>query len=168
MHGSFIVVTISIVSLIGLASCAKKEAPAPPPEQSSMMPGHPDIQMPAAEEMKIIVPDDIRTKWKGVILTVMDRETMNVRDYTVSIGRKFVIPGSKIEVQAGEFLPDLKIDGNIYTTSSSDLLNPAIRVLITEDGKEIFKGWLFQKFPSVHPFKHQKFGITLKEPVDSL
>ncbi len=133
-----------------------------------MMPGHPDIQMPAPEEMKIIVPDDVRAKWKGVILTVMDRETMDAMDYTVAVGGKLAIPGSKIEVQAGEFLPDLKIDGNVYTTSSPDLLNPAIRVLITEDGKEIFKGWLFQKFPSVHPFKHQKFGITLKEPVDTL
>jgi len=132
------------------------------------MSGHPDIQMPAPGEMKIIVPDDVKTRWKGVILTVMDRESRNARDYTVPIGGKFAIPGSKIEVQTGEFLPDLKIDGNLYTTSSSDLLNPAVRVLITEEGKEIFEGWLFQKFPSIHPFKHQRFGITLKAPVDTL
>lgn len=168
MYKRSIILTLFIVSITGLTSCTKKESPMPPPEQKSMMSGHGDIQMPAAEEMKVIIPDDIKTKWKGVRLTVMDRETTDPKDYTIAVGGRFVIPNSKIDIQTGEFLPDLKIDGNIYTTASSELLNPAIHVLITEDGKEIFKGWLFQKFPSVHPFKHQRFGITLKEAVTTL
>ncbi len=170
---------VLLIFIAGLVSCTKKEAPAPPPparEQQSMTPesgmppmsGHGDIQMPATEEMKVIVPDDIKSKWKGVVLMVIDKETTAAKDYPVRLSGRFTIPGSKIEVQVEEFLPDLKIDGNIYTTETSELLNPAIHVLITEDGKELFKGWLFQKFPSVHPFKHQKFGITLKEPLATL
>ena len=132
------------------------------------MAGHGDVQMPKAEEMKVVVPEDIKSKWKGVVFTIIDRESNSAKDYTVQLNGKVTIPDSKIEVQTEEFLPDLKIDGNIYTTETYNLLNPAIHVLITEDGKEIFKGWLFQKFPSVHPFKHQRFGITLKEAVTKL
>ena len=168
MYKRSIILTLFIVSITGFTACTKKEPPKPPPEQPSMMHGHADIQLPTTEEMKVIIPDDVKAKWKGVRLTVMDRETMSAADYTVPLGGRIAIPGSKIEIKTEEFLPDLKIEGKIYTTASSDLLNPAIHVLITEDGKEIFRGWLFQKFPSVHPFKHQRFGITLKEPVAAL
>jgi len=169
----YIFLLIAVVSMTGFISCAKQEPPPPPPpkEETSMMQGatgHGDIRMPAAEEMKIMVPEDVKTKWKGVILTVVDNETKAARDYTLQLGGKLAVPGSQIEVQAEEFLPDLKIEGNIYTTATSDLLNPAIHVMVTEGGKEIFKGWLFQKFPTVHPLKHQRFGITLKEPLTHL
>jgi hypothetical protein len=162
-------VTLSIIYLIGLNACTKKEQPQPPPpQQQSMMPAHGDIEMPASEDMKVIIPDAIKGKWKGVILTVIDKQTANGKDYNIPIGGKVAISGSNIEVQAGDFLPDLKIEGNIYSSDSTQLLNPAIHVEIKEGGKELFKGWLFQKFPSVHPFKHERFSITLKEPVSAL
>ena len=160
-----VTLTLFIAFTISITACAKKEPPPSPPQQQPMMQGHTDIQMPSSEEMKVIVPDNIRERWKGVILTVVDRQTMDMRDYNVPAGGRVMISNSNIEIQTKEFLPDLKIDGNIYTTASTELLNPAIHVIIKEDGKELFKGWLFQKFPSVHPFKHQKFSITLKEPV---
>ncbi len=164
-----ILFTFCIIYLIGLNACTKKEQPKPPPpEQQSMMPAHGDIEMPASEDMKVIIPDAIKGKWKGVILTVIDKQTTNGRDYNIPIGGKVAISGSNIEVQTGDFLPDLKIGGNIYSTESTELLNPAIHVEIKEGGKEVFKGWLFQKFPSVHPFKHERFSITLKEPVSAL
>jgi hypothetical protein len=162
-------VTLSIIYLIGLNACTKKEQPQPPPpQQQSMMPAHGDIEMPASEDMKVIIPDAIKGKWKGVILTVIDKQTANSKDYNIPIGGKIAISGSNIEVQTGDFLPDLKIEGNIYSSDSTQLLNPAIHVEIKDGGKELFKGWLFQKFPSVHPFKHERFSITLKEPVSAL
>ena len=173
MYKRFIILTLLVTAITGLSSCSKKESPPPEPpkEQSSTMQDHPDhvdIQMPPAEHMKVIIPPDVKSKWKGVILTVTDKNDLGMKDYIVPISGSLIIPGSKIEVKAGDFLPDLKIDGNIYTTSSSDLLNPAIYIIVNEGGKEIFSGWLFQKFPNIHPFKHQRFGITLKEPVTSL
>ncbi|MEK6584114.1 MAG: DUF2155 domain-containing protein [Nitrospirota bacterium] len=162
---------LTILTIFILSSCTKKEQPQPqppPPEQQSMMPAHGDIEMPASEDMKVIIPDAIKGKWKGVILTVIDKQTANAKDYNIPIGGKVAISGSNIEVQTGDFLPDLKIEGNIYSSDSTQLLNPAIHVEIKEGGKELFKGWLFQKFPSVHPFKHERFSITLKEPVSAL
>ncbi|MBI5194411.1 MAG: hypothetical protein HZA08_13360, partial [Nitrospirae bacterium] len=71
-------VTLSIIYLIGFYACTKKEQPKPPPpEQQSMMPAHGDIEMPASEDMKVIIPDAIKGKWKGVILTVIDKQTAN-------------------------------------------------------------------------------------------
>jgi len=162
-------VTFSIIYMIGLNACAKKEQPQPRPhEQQSMAPEHVDIQMPASEHMKIVIPNEIKGKWKGVILTVMDKQTMNGRDYNILIGDKFSISGSNIEVQTGAFLPDLQITDKVYSTASGELNNPAIQVEVKEGGKEIFKGWLFQKYPTVHPFKHERFSITFKEPVSAL
>ena len=163
------ILTILTIFILILPSCTKKEQPQPPPpEQQSMMPAHGDIEMPASEDMKVIITDAIKGKWKGVILTVIDKQTANTKDYNIPIGGKVAISGSNIEVQTGDFLPDLKIEGNIYSSDSTQLLNPAIHVEIKEGGKEVFKGWLFQKFPSVHPFKHERFSITLKEPVSAL
>lgn len=163
------ILTILTILILILPSCTKKEQPQPPPpEQQSMMPAHGDIDMPASDDMKVIIPDAIKGKWKGVILTVIDKQSMNGKDYNIPIGGKVSISGSNIEVQTGDFLPDLKIEGNIYSSDSTQLLNPAIHVEIKDGGKEVFKGWLFQKFPSVHPFKHERFSITLKEPVSAL
>ena len=164
-----ILFTLCIIYLIGLNSCTKKEQAQPSPhEQQAMMPAHRDIQMPSLEQMKIVIPNEIKGKWKGVILTVMDKQTMNGRDYNVPIGDKFSISGSNIEVQTGAFLPDLQITDNVYSTASGELNNPAIQVEVKEGGKEILKGWLFKKYPTVHPFKHERFSITLKEPVSAL
>lgn len=173
MYKQFIILFLLVTSITSLLSCSKKESPPPEPpkEQSATMPDRPDhvdIQMPPAEHMKVIIPSDVKSKWKGVILTVTDKNDLGIKDYTVPISGSLTIPGSKIEIKVGDFLPDLKIDGNIYTTTSSDLLNPAIHVVVKEGEKEIFSGWLFQKFPNIHPFKHQRFGITLKEPVTNL
>ena len=161
--------TLSIIFMFSLNACTKKEQPQQRPhEQQTMMPSHADIQMPSSEDMKIVIPNEIKGKWKGVILTVMDKQTMNGKDYNIPIGAEFTIPGSNIDVQTGAFLPDLQIEDNIYSTVSAELNNPAIQVEVKEDGKEIFKGWLFQKYPTVHPFKHERFSITLKEPVSAL
>ena len=161
-------ISLSIIYLVSFNACTKKEQPKRRPhEQQTMMPSHADVQMPSSEHMKIVITDEIKNKWKGIIITVMDKQTMNGRDYPIAIGGNLKISGSNIEVQTGAFLPDLQIEDNIYSSVSAELNNPAIQVEVKEGGKEIFKGWLFQKYPTVHPFKHERFSITLKEPVSA-
>ncbi len=160
---------LSIIYMLSLSACTKQEQPQPSsPGQRSIIPGHSNVQMPSAGQMKIVISDEIKGKWKGVVLTVMDKQTMSGTDYNVTIGSKFTISGSNIEVQTGTFLPDFQIADNVYSTASAELNNPAIQVEVTEGGKEIFKGWLFQKYPTVHPFKHERFFLSLKEPVSAL
>jgi len=66
------------------------------------------------------------------------------------------------------FLTDLNIhNDNVSTSMSNNPENPAAHVSIYEDGKEVFDGWLFSEFPGMHPFKHARYGVTLKAGVPS-
>lgn len=120
-------------------------------------------------EPKTIIPDDIRKKWKGIKLIVEDRQRRSMDEYSVNIGDEFIIPQSKMIIQVVEFLPDLKIDerqeGTVFTSETNELKNPAVHLVIKEEGKIVFKGWLFSLFPDIHPFRHERFGIILKEPI---
>jgi hypothetical protein len=53
------------------------------------------------------------------------------------------------------------MEGIIITSSTNELLNPAAKVNITENGSLIFKGWLFSKFPNTHAVTLPKYGFSL-------
>jgi hypothetical protein len=42
-----------------------------------------------------------------------------------------------------------------------------VRIIVFEGEEEIFKGWLYSKFPAIHPFQHERYGLLLKEGVKS-
>jgi len=83
----------------------------------------------------------------------------------VELGKTLQIPNSKLTVEVMEFLPDMKIENSTFTSATNEPNNPAVHVIVKEEGKEIFKGWLFSLFPTIHPFKHDQIGMTLKEGV---
>ena len=51
------------------------------------------------------------------------------------------------------------------TSRSNNPENPAAQIEVFQGGKEIFHGWLFAKYPAVHPLTHDKYGVTLLEGV---
>jgi hypothetical protein len=85
----------------------------------------------------------------------------------VALGQRLKIPGSAIDVEVLDFLPDLTITNSTFTSVSNEPNNPSVHVIVREGDKEIFKGWLFSLFPTIHPFQHAQFGVTLKEGVPS-
>jgi hypothetical protein len=84
---------------------------------------------------------------------------------TAKLGTDLQIAGSTLTVHVGEFLPALQVGGNEVTSVSNDPVNPAVFVTILDGGHEVFKGWLFAKFPEMQPFEHPKYRITLIEGV---
>ncbi len=47
-------------------------------------------------------------------------------------------------------------------TSASDKPdNPAVEVLVKEDGVEIFRGWLFSLYPEAQAIQHPRFTFAL-------
>jgi hypothetical protein len=36
---------------------------------------------------------------------------------------------------------------------------------VLEEDKELFKGWLYSKFPAIHPFEHPKYAVMLKNGI---
>ena len=125
--------------------------------------GHP--QMGSGGRL-IRVPDEVNGKWQAVKLRVEEKSGGRPPQvFTVKLGGQFDIPGSKLQVRVGEFLPALQVSGNEVTSASNNPTNPAVMVTVLESGKEAFKGWLFSKFPEMQPFEHPIYRITLVEGV---
>lgn len=156
----------------------------PGPGQSSLPPDHPPVGAQAADAQPsdgpsapaghpqmggsrlIRVPDAVKGKWQAVKLQVEEKSGGNPPQvFTVQLGGQLDIPGSKLRVRVGEFLPALQVNGNEVTSASNNPTNPAVMVTVSEDGKETFKGWLFGKFPEMQPFEHPTYRITLIEGV---
>lgn len=110
----------------------------------------------------VVVPPDVQSKWKAVLIEVVNKETSEQKDYVVNINQDFVIPNTKIRLNVLTFLPDFSMSLREITSLSNELRNPAAKIVIYEDGTKIFEGWLFQKLPTVHPFVHKVYAIRLK------
>jgi Uncharacterized protein conserved in bacteria (DUF2155) len=134
---------------------------APPGAQ--MPPGHPQI---SGAGRPVRVPDSVKGKWAAVKLRIQEKAGGGEPQViTAQLGSNFQIAGSSLTVHVGEFLPALQVGGNEVTSVSNDPVNPAVFVTIQDGGKEVFKGWLFAKFPEMQPFEHPKYRITLIEGV---
>jgi hypothetical protein len=148
--------------LCSFAGCKKKE------EKPQLPPGHPSMEgmptvmpnMPKVERT-VVVSKEITAKWKAVKLVVENKAAMTTKEYTVNIGSELVIPNTKMTVKVLNFLPDFKMTDKEFTSVSNKPNQPAARVLITENGKEIWSNWLFSLQPGMHPFAHEKIGIKL-------
>ena len=138
--------------------------PVTPEEEQAAAHGKMDVSS-SAKKGSTVVPPEVQGKWKAATFIIVDRERSGAEEVIIPLGGHHDLDGGKLRISAIEFLPDLRIDNNIYTSMSNDPNNPASRVVITEGGKEVFDGWLFAEFPQVHKFEHPRFGITLKEGV---
>ena len=188
MNKKSILILVAVCILVSLWACQKKEEQPVPkaPIQSPMaqpsdlnqpMPPHgqmaaPNSQMAAShgdavkkEQKTVQVPEDVKKSWGKVKLVVMDKAAKKSKEYVVDLGSELVIPGTDLKVAVGEFLPDFKIMGSSITSGSNEPNNPGVRVEVFEKGKSIFKGWLYSKFPDMHPFEHDKYGLNLKEGI---
>jgi hypothetical protein len=116
-------------------------------------------------ELKIAVPDSVKGKWGAVKIVVEDKSTKKQQEFTVKLNSEFKIPNSTLKIAVGEFLPEFKMSADTVTSASNEPNNPAVRVKVYEGDKEIFKGWLYSKFPTIHPFEHPKYSLHLKEGV---
>lgn len=162
-----------LLIIVTNVACQKKEEAAPPPPQPPAAQGPMASQGAPADIPRIegggvtVVPDAVKGKWKAVVLVVEDKGQRQAKEYTVDLGKELSIPNSQLVVNVIDFLPDLTIANSTFTSVSNEPNNPAVHVTIREGDKEIFKGWLFSLFPTIHPFQHAQFGVTLKEGVPS-
>jgi hypothetical protein len=161
---------LSVILVSGLvlsfAGCKKKE------EKPQLPPGHPSMEsgmptgtgMPAAMpkiDRMVTVSKEVSTKWPAVKLSVEDKVAKAKKEYTIAVGSELAVPNTKIKVKVLAFLPDFKMGDKEITSASVKPNNPAVQVVVTEPGKEEWKGWLFSLIPSIHPFSHEKLAITL-------
>ena len=163
------IVLVVIFALISTA-CQKEQASVPEAPQIPLAqpPQNLPAQTPAISgDAPVVISEAVRQRWKAVILLIDDKESDTSKEYTVLLRDKLLIPDSNVTIKVNEFLPDLKIEGNTFTSGSDELLNPSVHIQVIEKGDEIFSGWLFQLFPTVHPLRHDRFNIILQAPVSA-
>ncbi len=161
MKVKVVAVTAGALLVLSFGACKKKEEPLP---QAQMPPGVHEITMPKGEQ-RIVVPDYVQGKWAAVKIEVLDKTTNKKDVVTIGLGSEYSIPGTDLKIKVGDFLPDFRMDGLTITSASGELNNPAVHVTVYEGEKEIFSSWLYSNFPSIHPFKHDKYSLTLVEAV---
>ena len=113
----------------------------------------------------VVVPGQVQGKWKAVVIAVVNKQTNEKKDYVVGINKDFTLPNSKIKIKVLNFLPNFSMSPQGITSLSNESKNPAAQIIVYEDNKNVFEGWLFEKFPQVHPFQHKVYAIVLKNQI---
>lgn len=170
---SRIIVLIAVFALVfSVAACSKQdEAPITADKSGSSLPqGHPaaggDAGGPIiAPVTQILVPEGVKGVWGSALIAFEDKSSGSSKDIKIPLNSEYTIEGSGLKLVVGDFLPDFRMDGSTITSSSPDPNNPAIQIKVVEGEEEIFSGWLYARFPAIHPFLHEKYGITLKAGV---
>ncbi len=171
-----LLLTVLFAFTVAGAACKKKEPPPPVPAQGMPGQGMPGQGMPGGPgaphgmmgggpEKKIVVPDSVKGKWRAVKIEVDYKKTNAKKTFTVALNSDFKIPDTDMTLKVGEFLPQFTMTADTITSSSPNLENPAVGVDVVQGGKNIFHGWLYTKFPDIHPFQNDAIGLKLIEPV---
>ena len=124
--------------------------------------GHPAAPDVKKVQREVFVPDAVKGKWKSVKILVgvkADEEKNEVK--IVELGSSFMIGDSGIKVTVGSFFPNFVMDQTRYTSMDNQLINPAVEMTVEENGKNIYKGWAFEKHPTLYAFEHAKFSLQL-------
>jgi Uncharacterized protein conserved in bacteria (DUF2155) len=143
-----------VLALAMATGCSNKEEPkkgeaAPSPAQG------------AKKESVVVVPENVKGKWKSVKIAITDKTVNKEAIYTVAIGGQFAIPNTNLSIKVENFLPHFTMEGTTLTSQSNEPKNPAAQVRIYENGTEIFKGWLFSLYPTTHALQHPRYGFSL-------
>lgn len=110
---------------------------------------------------RLVVPPDVTAAYSAIQLGWRDAQSGKEGVLDVPIGGRAILPGSPLEVRADVFLPAFTMSSDAITSTGIGQENPAARIAVLDGGREIFAGWIFTRFPDVHPFQHPRFSLRL-------
>lgn len=154
-----------VVAALLLSACRERGRPDP---AVHMAPSH-DVEQAAGQggqgEQKVPtrleVPPEVQAVYSGVRLSWKDSGNSQEGVIEVPLGGVGKVPGSDLEVRGDVFLPAFSMAQDAITSSGIEESNPAARIAVAEKGAEIFAGWIFTRFPDVHPFQHPRISLRL-------
>jgi len=111
---------------------------------------------------RLVVPPEVVAAYSGIRVAWRDASSGKEGEIEVPLAGTAAIPGSSLEVRADTYLPAFTMSSDVITSSGIDPENPAARVVVSEEGRQLFAGWIFTRFPDVHPFTHGRFAIRLE------
>ena len=110
---------------------------------------------------KLVVPPEIEKTYSAIRLSWKNSQTGKEGELAVPLGGSARVPGSEMDVAADVFLPAFTMAGDAITSKGVEATNPATRITVSDQGKEIFSGWIFANYPDVHPFQHPRYSLRL-------
>ena len=122
-------------------------------------------QTPGAENgvpTRLEIPPEVAQVWSGVRIGWKDKTYRTEGVIDVPLGAATPLPDPSLVVRADAFLPAFSMGGGAITSEGVEPQNPAARIAVFEKSKEIFAGWIFTRFPDVHPFTHPRFQLRLE------
>jgi hypothetical protein len=123
--------------------------------------GTEDGAAPGAVPTRLEVPPEVADAYSGIKLTWKDKTSGKQGTIDVPLGGGTPLPDPAFVVRADVFLPAFTMGGGAITSDGIEPQNPAARITVFEKGKEIFGGWIFTRFPDVHPFTSPRFELHL-------
>jgi hypothetical protein len=130
-----------------------RQAPAGGEEDAGAAPG--------AVPTRLEVPPEVAAAYSGIKLTWKDKASGKQGTIDVPLGGGTPLPDPSLVVRADVFLPAFTMGGGAITSDGIEPQNPAARITVFEKGKEIFGGWIFTRFPDVHPFTDSRYELHL-------
>jgi hypothetical protein len=111
---------------------------------------------------RLEVPPEVQKAYSGIKLSWKDKSNGKTGAVEVPLGGGTPLPDPSLVVRADVFLPAFTMGGGAITSDGVEQQNPAARITVFDKGKEIFSGWIFTRFPDVHPFTHPRFALHLE------
>jgi hypothetical protein len=156
---------LALASAVGFVACRERGRPDP---SIRMAISHDRATAVGAKEpgetvpTKLVVPPEVTAAYSAIRLGWKDSETGKKGTVEVPIGGSAPLPGSDLEIRADVFLPSFSMTAEAITSTGTGQENPAARIAVLEKGKDLFAGWIFTRFPEVHPFQHPRFSLKLE------
>ena len=114
---------------------------------------------------EIALDPEIAGAWSGIRVKVIDSETGDAQTIDIQLGETVGLGDSGLTLSADTFVPDFVMDEGGITSRSAETHNPAVRVVIAEEGVADYEGWLFAAMPEIHPFPHDRYQVLLVEGI---
>jgi hypothetical protein len=111
---------------------------------------------------RLEVPPEVAAAYSGVRIAWTDKVAGASGVIEVPLGGTAALPDPSFVVGADVFLPAFTMGNGAITSQGVDPQNPAARISVAQNGKEIFSGWIFTRFPDVHPFTNPRYELKLE------
>ena len=111
---------------------------------------------------RLEVPPEVGQAYSGIRLRWRDASSQKEGVLDVPLEGSARVPGTSLDVRAQVFLPAFTMSQDVITSAGVESDNPAARIEVSEGGKTLFAGWIFTRFPDVHPFTHPRVSLQLE------
>jgi len=168
------------IALLVVAGCGgeKKGKPAPKETASkaaeaSLPAGHPGMDK-AVESInkaqhaniktakKIKISDEVRAKWTGVGIRIIDNSTSASKTLKLGVGETVKLNDKGYKLRIVTLVPDYAVRGNNIESRSNDAKNPAVLVELIEGEKTLSRGWVFRDWADYNSFSDHRFNVVLE------